>query len=513
MNKFKQIVLEAMNDRKDLTIEFMIDHGINPSVFTKHIPLFDPKRNGLIVVQGADKESPYFDTDKDNRNKKCFAGDKLLIAPVKEERNQEFNFYTKDYGEVSSILVSDFMDTIYHNEKNQNTLDDLTFLYVDTPEEQDAVKTKYFANRKEQETQKSKEFKDWIEKNSIYLEDILHNDMLSNTIKNELLKKAYTQNKNGISIEDIDKYLISWWLYQIENKKVIKLIVDSIKKSNLEDVDKNKMIKAFNIELRHCCDDHMSQEKVLLHMIKWYKENKPEKVKESNISEARGYPKPKTKDPITDMHEVKQVLASIGIDPKFITVPITIEAKGEGVFGKPEEHVIIKKIDDRNNLDDKYGTVTIRNIDTNQLQQINIGELKNHIAKDINQNTELDTVEYRLKPGEQFKTLNPGYGKYIEIPEDIVIQMLKTVQDENPDLYPFDLIKYYKNETLEKPNRVVLDALQRYNTKNRNKVIRKFPNKNLNRFVYKGFVPYEDTGGKAIPAMGEKDFFKATMDL
>ena len=87
MNKFKQIVLEAMNDRKDLTIEFMIDHGINPSVFTKHIPLFDPKRNGLIVVQGADKESPYFDTDKDNRNKKCFAGDKLLIAPVKEERN------------------------------------------------------------------------------------------------------------------------------------------------------------------------------------------------------------------------------------------------------------------------------------------------------------------------------------------------------------------------------------------------------------------------------------------
>ena len=501
-----------MNDRKDLTIEFMIDHGINPSVFTKHIPLFDPKTNGLVIVRGVDKECPYFtQNDKDDRNKKCFAGDKLLIVPVTEKRNQEHNFYSKEYGDSIEISVDEFMDSIYNNEKNRETLDDLSYVYVDTPEEQNAVKNKYFTNRENQELQKDKEFKDWIENNSVYLGNILDDDNLSDAVKNELLKKAYNQNKKGISIDDIDKHLIHWWLYQIENKKVIKLITDSIKSSDIEDDDKRKIIKAFNIELRRCCDNQMSQEDVLLHMINWYKENGS--VKESSINEANGYPKPKTKDPITDMHEIKQILNDIGIDPKFITVPITIEAKGEGAFAKPEEHVIIKRIDDRNNLDDKYGTVTIKNVDTNQLQQINIGELKKHIANDINQDAELDTVDYRLKPGEQFKTLNPGYGRYIEIPEDVIIQMLEVVQNENPDLYPFDLVKYYKNETLNKPNRVVLDALQQYNTINKNKIIRKFPNKDMNKFIYKGFVPYENTGGKAIPAMGEKDFFKATMDF
>ena len=504
-------IKETINDKKDLDIEFLIDHGINPSVYTKSLPLYNPETNGLIILSGIDKNSPYFkENQKDDRNKKCFSDDKVFIKTVSENRDKDQNFYTKDYGTPEAIFVDKFID-IYKDEKNKNTLDDINSFDLDTDEDKSKIKNIYFTNRKNQEDSASKAYQDWIKvnKDSGELNDIFDANISDNQ-KENLLKKTYYKVKNGIKIEDVMKYFVSYWLYEIENKKTLDLIKEKIRTEITDPIIQKQLILDLNDELKRCFKQNLNGEAVLLQLLGWYKNSLK---KESVIDEAGFFNNQDKSKPISDPHEVKSTLKKIGIDPKFVTVPITIEAIGDNVFGKPQERLIIKRFADENKLDDKYGLVMLKDIDTNAIQWMNIGKLKEYIAKDINKDTELDTVDYRLKAGNQFNTLNPGYGEFIEIPEDIIIEMLQTVNKEMSDKYPFDLISYYKDENLLHPNKQVLNALNDYNVGNSEYVIRRFPNKVLNRFVYKGFVPHDDTGGKARPAMGKSDYFKKTMDM
>jgi hypothetical protein len=62
---------------------------------------------------------------------------------------------------------------------------------------------------------------------------------------------------------------------------------------------------------------------------------------------------------------------------------------------------------------------------------MNLSELEDLIKQPQNQSNELDTVDFRLQSGNEFKTLNPGMGNYVELPEEVVKEMLKTVNKEN----------------------------------------------------------------------------------
>lgn len=141
---------------------------------------------------------------------------------------------------------------------------------------------------------------------------------------------------------------------------------------------------------------------------------------------------------------------------------------------------------------------------------MNLKELGDLIKQPQNQNNELDTVDFRLQGGNEFKTLNPGSGRFVDLPEDVIIEILNTVNNENWEWEDLDLIKYYETaKRTGKSTPLLMQALNSYNTKNNRQFeIRGFATKDGLKF--KGFIPYSEHQ-KSRPSKIGKDRYKELM--
>ena len=493
---FRNLIMETKT-KMDKIVEFLIDHRINPSVLYRNLPLYDKSRDSLIILKGVDEKSPYF---KNEDVKEVYPDDRVIIQPYTEERVPEGNFYTKTYGEPEIIYVKDFME-IYEDPINEETRLSTNTDSLDSQEEIDNLKNTYFSNRKQQDQDKERDFKKWVEQNG----NLFDLDKLSEPAKMRTLKDLYIANKKGFELEDLPKLPLMWAAL---NKDILDIYTNKIKKEITDKDQQNALLANYKQTQKDWFKQSLYGGELLKATKEWWKEVTSNK-EESILSEG-----PKT-NPIKDQYQLKKILKQIGIDPKYTTVPITVEpmyntkkyqSPEEDPNAAPLEKFIITAISDQNNLTDDTGKVRVRSMITNDSYEMNIGDVKHLAEKPINVDAELDTTEFRIKDKHQFDALNKGMGKFIDIPEEVIIEMLKTVNKENPGEFPIDLVKYYQRD---KSNPLIIKALSMYNQGFRNYVIRKF-NKD-GQTIYRGFVPYEEYPNSR-PTGGSKNKYQSILD-
>lgn len=530
MLTFRELVEQTIKEN-DSSVEFFVKHGINPSVC--NLPLYDADSNGLIIVYGPDKKNSEYFLDKDNKIVNDDTNE-VIIANVIEKRHPNNN-YSKEITDKRSITVSKLKE-ILSDEKNQETLIDRGIFDIDLDSNDQRKKAldKYNAEMQARKDKDNNQFEDWFNKNKEYFD-----------IDNKALgKRLYALHLKGFSNDEIEKSY-DFWVYN--NKHVIDIIENNIKtNNNLTKEQKDNLLLDFHKETRNWYRDDMenmtyrnndkSSISTLIKANNWWKNHKEIQKEATFFSN-----KPKT---ITDMHEIREILPELGIDPKFITVPITIKSRynkqkytsaSEDPNAKPEEMVTIKSFPDANEI---YQIIDIKKqldkeTDQNKINELllkgdkllkdvkvkvkgkydtyemNLDTLKKYIELPINKNAELNTTDYRLKAKQQFNTLNPGVGRYVDIPEEVVIEMLKTVQEEYEDDYPygFDLVKHYLQNKDSAKDNITTEALNKYNGDNKSS-IRRFYNKERNVYNYRGLVSY-DPDVKLHPSIPRKNDFNS----
>ena len=505
MNTFKTLVTEVKT-QMDKEVKFFIDHGIDPSTKYSNIPLYDPNTKGLIVLRGAVKTSPYF-----SNNEQVSPSDKVLIQTVEEHRipasdENEGNYYVKNYGEKIEITVDEFKDTIYNNERNEETKSYLRLKDLDNDEQIAQANVDYTNAREQQDAHKNYEFNEWVKRYESWF-DLDGLDPKSKQLALENLYKAYNQ---GYALKDLSKLPIIW---KVKNKQTFDIYNSKI--NAIKDEEVKKDIKAkFAKQQKQWFREKLDKVELLQVVVKWWNENQPKT--ESTLTEL-SFPQSQKPTVIKDPYEVKNTLKKLGIDPKFITVPIVKEpiynkqkykSAEEDPKADPVQKLTVVSFPDSSKLDDKYGLVRVRDSIAGESFNMNISELKDLINKPENQGTELDTVDYRLHGGQQFNTLNRGMGKFVDLPEEVILEMLKTVQEEDEDFEYVDLIEYYNEEKRSGiPNPLLTKALSMYNQGEGTGpyVIRKF--NTTDGIKYKGFIP-NDEHIHSKPAMGGKDPYK-----
>lgn len=530
MNNFRKLVEQIINEN-DMTVEFFVKHGINPSIC--NLPLYNAASDSLITVFGPDKKDSEFFLDKehhpvnDNTNK-------VMVANISEYRDPDTNRYIKDTSDKHSITVTELKD-ILADERNQETLTSIGAhdIDLDTEDQRNQVLNKYNDKIEQQKQADNKKFEDWFEANKDYFD----------ISDKQLGKRLYNLHLKGYSNDEIEK---SFDLWRYNNKETLNKIENEIKKDDSRSKE-SKEVLLFNFKnaMRSWYKDDMKNQtyqnpekasmSTLLHATDWWKENQKQNITEASFTQ-------NSSSSITDMHEIREILPQLDIDPKFITVPITIQGKydknkyssaKEDPNSAGDDQVTIKSFPNAENVykiieikkqletetdqdkinelllqgDNlmKHTTVKVKgNTDT---YEINLDKLQNLSKLPINQNAELDTTDYRLHDKQQFNTLNAGVGRYVDIPEEIVIEMLKVVQEEYEDEYPygFDLVKHYLDNKNSPKDSITTDALNKYNT-NGDGNIRRFYNKQRNSYNFRGLVPYE-AGVKIHPTIPKKRDF------
>lgn len=506
MSNFKQLVTEVKT-QMDKEVKFLIDHGIDPSTKYSNIPLFDPELNSLVILRGPVKTSPYFTNDN-----QISPNDKVIIQTVKEERvpsTDTFNgnYYTKTYGdEKIELTVNEFKDRIYNNPRNEETIAYLKLKDLDTDEKIAQANDEYTAARQAQDAQKKSEFDQWVHQYG----DLFDLDSLTPNDQKLALERLYKANKQGYAIKDLSKLPIIW---KIKNKKALTIIDDRIK--NIKNEEKQAELKMqFAQKQKEWFKGNLDTVDTLKAAMEWWKELN---ITESVLTEL-SFPQTEKPTPIKDKYEVKQTLKNLfGVDAdKFVTVPIIKEpvynkqkykSAEEDPLADPIQKLTVVSFPDSTKLDDKFGLVRVRDNVSGESFNMNISELRNLINREENQDTELDTVDYRLQGGNEFSSLNQGMGKFVDLPEEVILEMLKTVNAENEDYEYVDLIEYYNDEKKSGiPNPLLTKALSEYNVGNNHQfVIRKFNTED--GIKYKGFIPNNEHI-HSKPAMGGKDQYK-----
>jgi len=520
MNKFKTLATEAALNTHDM-MEFLIDHGINPSVVYSHLRLYDPSTKGLIVVRGPVKTSPYFTAAKKDEPRQVSPDDALEIVDIEEKRIPEGNFYVVDNGTKRTISVDDFIKDIYNNPKNEMLIYDLgknnPDLSLDTTEKRDIVKQQLNKAEIDKQTKEQAAFEKWVDDYE-YLFGL--ND-LSDKVREEVLKKLYKKAKEGFAAKDLLNFPIVWIAKHDIPLSIYKRKIDAI-----PDADERKIINTlFN---RQCAEWYkqskenkaLNDDRIILKLaMDWWKEIS-KKLDENTLEEADT-----SKVSTKDAHLIKDVyLPKIGIDPKFYTVPITelsyynkekYKSAKDDPNGKRGHKFTIVGIPDITKLSDN-DSLWVKEYESDERPYLmNIGEIKELVNQPQNIDAELDTVKYRtLDLRNARKTLNAGIGRFEILPDAVIETMLSTVNNEYPDEFPVDLIEYFhrsQNENykplLKGHKDLVLTALRKYNDPNlRSYIIERFDNKG--KVGYRGFVPYPGYENLKPTKPGKDDFSK-----
>lgn len=506
MNTFRKLITEVKT-KMDKEVQFFIDHGIDPSTKYSNIPLYNPETNGLVILRGAVDTSPYFTTGKISPK------DQVIIQSITEDyvpRKElnvlsKGNFYTKNYGEKVYISVNDFINTIYNNPRNEETKEYLRINDLDSQDKINQANADYVQARKQQDDKKQHDFETWVNRYGDWfdLEDMNTRD------KEATLHQLYKASQQGYAISDLNKLPIIW---KAHNKKTFDIINQKIKNLNNKELQ-DQLKHEFTNKQREWFKAKLDTVDTLKSALDWWKSIN---TTESVLTEL-SFPQKQKTIGIKDKDAVKRTLLNLGIDDRFITVPIIKEpiynkqkykSAEEDPLADPVQKLTIVSFPDQDKLDDKYGLVRVKDSVSGESFNMNIGELKELINKEENQNTTLDTVDYRLHGGQEFSSLNQGMGKFIDLPEEVILEMLTTVNHENEDFEYVDLVEYYKHEKETGiPNPLLTKALQSYNQGENTSqfVIRKF--NTADGIKYKGFVPnVENPNSKS--AMAGKDKYK-----
>lgn len=531
-NKFRTLVKD-IKTQMDKDVQFFHDHGIDPSTKYSKIPMYYPDKNSLIILRGPSKNSPYFTTGKVSPK------DEVIIQLVKEERVPEDptgehagNYYDKQYGEKIQLPVDEYIEKIYNNPRNEETKVFLHLNDLDTPEEQQQATNTYNIRRKNDIDHKNYEFNQWIQRHG---DEFDLDDLTTEDQKTLALKNLYAEFQKGKKIQDLAKSNIIW---KVKYQRLFKLIDEKLKK--VESKEKRAELKkdlAYNQHVWY--KEGINNPRVLLKKIMEWCKKIP--VTESTLTEF--YPK-RTSDakPIKNLIEVKDILNDLfGLDSnRFITVPVIKNAvysqdkSGNERLEHPEQQLKvmsfpngdeIRRIQELLHKDNKtqeevnelghlykYAQVRVQDMASPNKESfvMNLSELEDLIKQPQNQGNELDTVDFRLQSGNEYKTLNPGMGDYIDLPEDVVKQMLKTVNEENWEYEDLDLIQYYEDaKRTGIPNPLLTNALNSYNKPQNAFVIRCYSTKDKG-LHFKGFVPVSDHINSR-PAMTGKDHYKELM--
>lgn len=196
-----------------------------------------------------------------------------------------------------------------------------------------------------------------------------------------------------------------------------------------------------------------------------------------------------------DKYLVRKTLEDLRIDPIFMSVPIIKEAPKVALNGHiipeedrdPDERFVIIGFPDEQNLN----RIKLADVDAPEGQrrtfEVTLDELRDlikngspkniHPKYDIIQRSESDYL--RKAPLRQGLS-----GRYIDIPENVILTILDIMEQENPTVYPKLLEKYENNKT----NPLVIKALKEFNDDPRT-TIRAFKTKDGVKF--KGFVPHD----------------------
>lgn len=530
-SKFRELVRNTKT-QMDKDVQFLLDHGIDPSAKYSNIPMYYPAEDCLVVLRGPSKSSPYF-----NNNNIVSPEDTVIIQKVKEERvpstqdSPNNNFYNKEYTDKIELTVDDYKNQIYNNEKNEETKAFLHLKDLDTPEEISSIQNQYNDRRQMSVDLKNSDFNSWIQRYG----DEFDLDGLSEDQKTLALKRLYRKYEEGYDIEDLAKSNIVW---QVRHQNIFKIFSDGLKQ--VKDEEKQKELKAeFARKQREWFKAGLNTPGALLKAMQEWMDSILNK-KESVLTEF--YPTNQDKPaPLKDLYEVKKVLVKLfGIDAdRFITVPVIKKAvysqdkAGNKKLESPEQQLkvisfpnqveinrLIELLDKEDKTPEElaelgklsnYSLVRVQDVASPSKESflMNLKELGDLIKKPENKGTELDTVDFRLQSGNEFKTLNPGMGKFVDLPDEVVIEMLQTVNKENWEYEDIDLVKYYNAvKRTGKVNPLVTKALNEYNTTEGNYIVRCF--NTADGVKFKGFIPNVENP-RSKPSMAGKDTYKQLM--
>ena len=509
MEKFRTLINEV-REQSHSAKQFLVAHGISNKALM--IPLYYPAERCNVVLQGPAKDSPWL------KDGKISPKDKVLVRKVSEEYTEpgeepgQGNFYKKVKDkEVIEITVNDFIEDIYNAPENRETEEDMGFEDLDDEEK----RANAISNIKQNDDAKKDKAKKELEKFTTDLQHLGSAELLNgldvpqddegNILFDKIpeptkvaLDKLKTAFKLGIDMNDEYAHFLVW---EAKNSTLIGIIKQKI--NEITDKEERKdLANTFKKQEKEWFKSNLSYKEIIKAANEWWKSISGvniNKIKEESILVEFG--KIVNSKPIsisyTDAKIDKYLYDLFGKDAvRFKTVPIINKPYNpDDPDADPTEELLIRGIVDINDLSDN-GLIRVLDTVSGETRRINIGDLREIINRPENQETRLNTDEYRRTAGHQFDTLNPGYGgKFVTIPEPVIRQMLETMQNDDEGNYRYDytmidLIGKYEEE-LKDPSKhrdIVLLALQDYNGyDHRQHQIRYSPSEQC----YKGLMEYE----------------------
>ena len=510
MGKFRTLITE-FRSQSDKDKRFLITHGIDPKALL--IPMYYPDKKCNVVLQGPSKDSPWL------KDEKVSLKDKVLIRPVYEEyikpgdNNDTGNYYKKQFGDnIIELTVDEYKEKILNNPENEETQEDMRFTDLSSEENINKFINDLKTKHDEDNLNKKREFEKFVNSlphfgnskilNALDLPEKDDGSIDIKTIPNSIkpaLEKLKSLQDLGIDTDDEYAAFITW---ESKNHIIFDIVKQKIKEIKNEN-DRKEVQQSFKKHKKEWFRSNLDPKNVVNMVNQWWKSlglsPLSKKQNESVLTEFGS--KSSTYLPYTDAKIDSYLDELFGDNGKrFKTVPIINNPYNpDDPDADPVEYLLIRGIDTADlgpNGKVRVGKTDINGAKVSETYEMNIDDLQEIVNRDENQNTGLNTDAYRRKAGNQFNTLNPGYGgKYIELPEEVVMQMLETMQNDEDGDYKYDytmidLVKKYKEE-LKDPNKhsdIVLKALQDYNDYNNRQYQIRY---NKSRGKYMGLIEYE----------------------
>ncbi len=496
MSKFKNVIFNqclaeafSKNDAR-----FLIDHGINPIVIDKRIPLYYPEIDSMIRLVGVDHTSPYFknnDLKSDwDVNLKTFPEDKVYIVPFEEKRNDTHNVYVTKPSEKISITAEKFLDEIYNNEENY----DVTSIFelsnfnknirLNSPEDISTTRELFKQNLDKKHADDNQAFEkqkaEYLEKNPTVFDNVAD--------KNTLIKKLLQLEKEGYEPDDlIVDFTI--WVYNADIQAIVKTAKAALMKKIGADQDSSGLKKQatddFNAFLKQIYLRTRNQNKktrtkdLLRSCIDWMNEYVKTATTESVLTEYGRYNKPKKVSMLygnkgLDKRVLEDQLEALGISKKHLTVPIVIRPDWDSEkyknpeddpLAEPTAEIVIRGFPDVTNPT----VLRVRDLISGESYNMTVPEVQAAIKSDWNSsaekrnelgtkfvtdNGELNNINFRTDAKHSQATHNKNLGTFVDLPEELILQALEHMEDDFE--YP-NLVKKYK---ANKSNPLVLKALK-----------------------------------------------------
>lgn len=503
MEKFKTLI-DEVKAQSNKNKKFLVAHGIDPKALL--IPMYYPGKNCNVILQSPSDDSPWF------KDEKISPKDKVLVRCVSEVYDKEGNFYKKEKGDIIELTVDEYKNEVLDNPENDETQQDMQFADLSNDENISKTLSDMDIHAKEvREKQKRdlQEFADWLIHigganllNSLDLpEKDNHVDL--HLVPNNIiraLEKLKSLYKLGV---DMDSEYANYTVWEAKNHLILDVIKNKIKEIK-SDSQRESIASIFKKEKKAWFRENLDQKTLIPKANAWWKSLglsplsiRTAKEESSLLEWGNGEKYLSYTDAKIDTY-LEDVFGKNA--RRFKTVPIINNPYNpDDPDADPVEYLLIRGID----ISDLSDNGKVRVGKTNEsggkvfeTYTINIGDLKEIIDRPENQKTELDTGSHRRQAGKQFSTLNPGYGgKYVELPEEVVMQMLEEMQNDDEGDYRYDytmidLVGKYKQE-LKDPSKhsdIVLKALQDYNGYNYRQYQIRY---SASRNKYMGLMEYE----------------------